>query len=88
MSKKMPLVLVEWDDAHGSGSWMSLNEVAAKATPLKCRSVGWLVTKKNGHHVLTTGLSGENSRVEVCGDGHMSIPNGMIRKVTVLRKNG
>lgn len=85
----MQLVLIEWIDAHGRDGWRALEDIQQSCRPLNCRSVGWLVAKKNGMTLLTPSLSGtDNNKIVTNGDGHMAIPNVCIKKITVLRKNG
>lgn len=84
---KRDLLLVEWVDSHSDRGWRSLDELEAYAHPLHCRSVGWLVARKNGTLVLAGGLSGErNGNIIVCGNSYMAIPLRCIVKTTVLRK--
>ena len=84
----MKLVLIKWEDAHGSDGWQPLSTIKKKAAPLMCRSVGWVVAKTRGHTVLTNARSNEHLGDAGDGNGHFTIPNACIRKVTVLRKNG
>ena len=89
MSKKMPLVLIEWIDAHSARGWQPIEQLKEECCEsLHVRTVGWQIAKKNGYTLLTSGISGENDGVVVNGNGHFSIPNVDIKKVTVLRKNG
>lgn len=82
-----PLLLVEWIDSHGGGTWTSLAELESDfATPCKCRTVGWLVAEKNGVIVLAASLSGESDPgIKLSGNGHMTIPKVAITKRTILR---
>ena len=50
--KQRKLVLVEWTDSHSGNGWQPLDEIANAAEPVYCRSVGWLVSRRNG----TTGI--------------------------------
>ena len=84
----MKLVLIEWEDAHSSNGWQKMSAIKANGVEtLPCRNVGWLVKKTKKQTVLTHALSDENLK-DSSGHGHFTIPNAMIRKVTVLRKNG
>ena len=84
----MKLVLIEWIDSHSLDSWAGIEELKGACSPLHCRSVGWLIAKKSGYTLLTTGLCGEKDNIIVKGRDHFAIPDCCIQKVTVLRKNG
>ncbi len=82
----MKLVLVEWIDVHAGRSWLSADELSKWCSPVHCRSVGWLLTKKNGHVTIVPHLAGEKNRdIVVFGRGDLTIPLKMILKMTVLR---
>lgn len=83
----MKLVLIEWWDSHSSRGWRPLSDIAKDCEPLACHSVGWLLSRKNGHTTIVPHLSAKDQRnVETCGSGHLTIPNKAIRKTTKLRK--
>ena len=85
--KRRSLLLVEWIDSHSGRGWRPLDEIAEDCKPLYCRSVGWLVSNRNGMTMLAPHISGErNETIHVCGTGDIAIPNKMIQKVTVLRR--
>lgn len=80
------LVLVEWADSHSGEGWRPLDEIAGAAEPIYCRSVGWLVSRRNGTTVLASSISGEGNRnVRLFGRGDIAIPNKAILKLTRLR---
>lgn len=82
----MKLLLVEWIDVHASNGWQSVDNLKESCAPLHCRSVGWLLHKKNGHVVIVPHLSGEkNGDIVVHGRGDLTIPEKAITKMTVLR---
>ena len=84
----MKLVLIEWEDAHSSSGWQKMSRIKENgAESLACRNVGWLVRKTKKQTVLTHALSDEQLD-DSSGHGHFTIPNAMIRKVTILRRNG
>lgn len=50
------LVLIEWEDSHGDGSWQQLDgEIEDRA--LICRSVGWLILDGERAKVVAPHLS-------------------------------
>jgi hypothetical protein len=80
------LVLVEWIDSHSGKDWQPLDEIAKAARPVRCRSVGWLVSQENQTTVLVAHLAGEGDgdlRTYGCGD--MAIPTGAIVRMVHLR---
>lgn len=80
------LVLIEWVDSHSGNGWQPLNEIADAAEPVYCRSVGWLVSERNGMTVLVSHISGErNGNVRLYGKGDIAIPKKAITRTTVLR---
>lgn len=84
----MRLVLIEWLDAHSGRGWQTMERLKNAAEPLYCRSVGWLVSDRNGCKVIVPHVSGEkNGTVSLTGCGDLTIPNKSIVKLTVLRKN-
>ncbi len=84
----MQLVLVEWVDSHSNHRWQSLDEHKRDCNPLNCRTVGWLLEKKNGHVVIVSSLAGEdNDEINTSATGDLTIPMSAITKLTVLRKN-
>jgi hypothetical protein len=84
----MKLVLIEWLDSHsGRGGWTDRNQFSGVATPLYCRSVGWLMENRKDCKVIVPHLAGEkNSGIVIQGCGDLTIPTAAITKVTVLRK--
>jgi hypothetical protein len=75
-----PLVLIEWEDSHHRSGWTTDN---ATASPLLCRSVGWLVAETKQAKVLSANITTEEN-MQRCGD--MTIPQRCIRQVTKLLK--
>lgn len=83
---KRKLVLVEWVDSHSGDRWQDLDKIEEDTGPLYCRSVGWLVARRNGTTVLVPHISGEkNGNIRLCGTGEMSIPDRAITKIRRLR---
>ena len=84
----MKLVMVEWLDSHSGRGWQPLHDIQDASVPLRCRSVGWLASERNGCKVLVPHVSGEgNEGIVRQGCGDLTIPNKSIVKLTVLRKN-
>lgn len=83
----MKLVLIEWIDSHSGRGWQPVRDLERAAEPLYCRSVGWLVSEKNGCKVIVPHLSGErNAGTMVHGTGDLAIPAKAILKMKVLRR--
>ena len=83
----MQLVEIEWVDSHGGDGWQSLDQIARHAKTVRCRSVGWLLSKAHGRKVIVPHLSGGDDDGTVpFGRGHLSIPDRAILKLRVLRK--
>jgi hypothetical protein len=86
MVSRRKLFLIEWVDSHSGDGWRPLDEIAGAAEPVYCRSVGWLVSRRNGTTVLVSHVSGEaNGNIRLFGKGDIAIPNRAIRKMTCLR---
>ena len=74
----MKLVLIEWDDAVSDQSgWKDLEKVR-KQRPERCKSVGFLVAHTKTHMTLAASIVNGHC------DGDVTIPTGMVRKVTEL----
>ena len=82
----MKLVLVDWVDSHSGRGWRNFDELKETATPLYCRSVGWLLTETKGCFVLVPHIYAEkNGAIVHQGCGDMTIPKRAVGKITVLR---
>lgn len=74
----MKLVLVEWLDAvTDDAGWKKIEDVA-KTRPPVCKSVGWILKDTKTHITIAATIHGADC------DGDVTIPRGMIRKVTEL----
>lgn len=83
----MKLVMIEWIDCHAGRGWQSIEDIRDGCEPVYCRSVGWLVSEKNGHKVIVPHLSGEkNGGIMIHGRGDLTIPTKAIQKMTVLKE--
>lgn len=85
----MKLVMIEWLDAHRlpGESWKRLSNLQENGAPLRCRSVGWLVSESDGGKVIVPHISGEQNECEPYGAGEISIPDGAVVNMIVLRKS-
>ena len=73
----LPIVLVEWDDAHMEGWW--IDGAPQAPTPTLVRSVGYLTHKTRQHIVLVQSLSdGQHGN-------RLQIPRGMVRSMKLLQ---
>jgi hypothetical protein len=80
------LVVVEWVDSHSGDGWQPLDKITQAAEPVYCRSVGWLVSRRNETTVLVSHISGErNGNLRLFGKGDISIPNRAIVKLSYLK---
>ena len=75
---KLPLLLIEWKDSHHRPGWTTDK---AEASPLVCRSVGWLVSETKEAKVLSPNVTSEDE-MQRCGD--MTIPQRCIRRIKRL----
>ena len=87
---KFPLVMIEWLDASNhSANWHWLDDLA-KSSPLKCHSVGWLISDKNGAKTLVAHISELEKEPkgldDFRGTGDMIIPDDMIQNMWILKE--
>lgn len=74
----MRLVLIEWLDAvTDDAGWKKISDVARIRPPV-CRSVGWILKETKSHITIAATIHGDDC------DGDVTIPRGMVRKVTEL----
>ena len=71
-TNELPLVLIEWVDAHGDGKWQELDGLDDRA--LLCRSVGWLVLDGENAKVVAPHMIEQEPGVPLQGCGLMTIP--------------
>ena len=83
----MRLVLIEWVDSYGCSSvWRKLDEIVA--SPLVCRSVGWIVQENPECKVIVPHMTQEiHEHVIRQGCGDMTIPSCAIIKIIDLIPN-
>jgi len=80
------IVLIEWVDSHSGKGWQMVEELEAKAEPLYCRSVGWLIKKTKDCMLISPHIAGEkNGNIMLQGCGDMVIPMKAIVKVKILK---
>ncbi|MCH8163721.1 MAG: hypothetical protein IIA99_06500 [Proteobacteria bacterium] len=84
----MKLVLIEWSDANANDEWTKLRALKEQCGPVPCKSVGWLVSEKNGYKMIVPHLAGDDRKgYDRHGCGDINIPEGVITKITVLRES-
>ncbi len=86
MSKRPPLVLVEWEDSYnGDHSWFDLDEMPKEPIPAILFTTGFLVRECKKRITLVMSYQcDDHDGVRACDV--FVIPKGCIRKRTVLRK--
>ncbi len=81
------IVLIEWMDSHSGRGWQDLDDLERKASPLYCRSVGWIIKETEECKVIVPHISGEeNGNILLQGCGDLVIPTRAIVKVTLLKE--
>lgn len=84
---KNKLVLIEWKDTHSGRGWADIDLIRSHSRPLYCRSVGWLVSEDGGCKVVVPHIYDEkNGEITIQGCGELTIPNGAISRMLVLRE--
>lgn len=81
-----PLVLIEWEDSHSSGSWQTL-DTEIEDRVLVCRSVGWLIVDGQCAKVLAPHLNQGEDGVPLQGCGVMTIPTAAVIRMVGLQRN-
>jgi hypothetical protein len=81
----MRLVLIEWEDSHGSGGWQNLG-VALDDRALVCRSVGWLVLDGKRAKVVAPHMNEQEPGVPLQGSGVITIPSRAVLRIVTLRE--
>ena len=79
-----PLVLVEWEDSHITGSWEGLDGFRDEC--LTCRSVGYLVHDGAVSKVIAPHVAAPDGVAQ--GAGFMTIPAGAVRRIVPLVEGG
>jgi len=77
--KKLPLILVEWDDSSIETDWIKEDE--AEPLPIRTFSVGWRL-KSDKLNLLIVSTRAAN---EKCTD-RLTIPLGSIRKISKVKE--
>lgn len=85
---KPNLVLVEWLDSHAGRGWQDMSRLEGPVSPLRCRSVGWLVSDAKDCKMIVPHIAGDADGELTQGSGDLAIPTRAIVKMTVLRKGG
>jgi len=81
--RKLPLIVVEWDDITTHSGWEYDDEDMSKHC-LACVSVGWKVKSSKGYLQISPVRSGwSGSRYSKCDDRQI-IPKGCIKSIRRL----
>ena len=81
------IVLIEWVDSHSGRGWQDFEDLQGKATPLYCRSVGWVIEETEECKLVVPHISGEkNGHIILQGCGDLVIPTRAIVKVVSLKE--
>ncbi len=78
--EKRKILCVDWDDAAHTDGWRHVERIA-KDTPIRCRTVGFVMSETADKLTLAQSLSLENST----GSEAMTIPKSLIRRRRRLR---
>jgi len=73
--RKLPLIIVEWDDITTNSGWKDEREDCTHRR-ITCTSVGWKVKSTRSHIVITPMRDGKGE----CDDRQI-IPRGCIRSI-------
>lgn len=82
------IVLVEWTDSHSTtkNRWDWFDSADERCHPMKIRTAGFLVSSANGHYLIASSLSAEDSPSLRTGcKGEIVIPKRCVTKLIVLR---
>lgn len=77
----MKLVCIEWLDAWTQGSgWRKVTKIKKDSEAPLVRSVGYVISETKDHVTLVSSIFAKKD----LGDGDVTIPRGMIKKITEL----
>lgn len=79
---KKKLIVVDWIDSHSNDGWESLEHKEKMCVPYPVRSVGWLIAKNDKHVTICSHIGFGASRA---GNGHMTIPEAAITKMSTIK---
>lgn len=86
IDRSLRLVLIEWEDSHGDGSWQQLDREIEDRV-LVCRSVGWLVLDGERAKVVAPHISKQDAGVPLQGSGVMTIPARAVLRIVGLEES-
>lgn len=72
--RKLPLIIVEWDDVSSYDGWRDTEE-SKTSKPFQARMVGWEISRNKDCLVLATAFSDDEC------NGRRVIPRGCIRNI-------
>ncbi len=78
--EKRKIICVDWDDAAHTDGWRHAERIA-EDTPLRCRTIGFVMSETKDKIVLAQNLSLE----QPTGSEAMTIPKSLIRRRRRLR---
>ena len=74
--RKLPLIVVEWDDVSSFGGWKTEKEALDEERPFVAKMVGWEIARNKEYITLATAFSDDDD----C-NGRRCIPRGCIRSI-------
>ena len=77
--KKLPLIIIEWDDVSSFGGWEITKDALEKEKPFRAKMVGWEIARNKGYITLATAFSDADD----C-NGRRCIPRGCIISIRRL----
>lgn len=83
MSKKYPLVIVEWDDANSCSGWRDKEDLDLwmASNEWQCRNVGWLVRETKDFYLIAARHAPNDGQYGLLE----RLPRKMVRKITRLK---
>ena len=88
MSKKCPLVLIEWEDSvQPQSSWQALADWKLSGVVV-IASVGWLIKDGKRVKALAPNMGGIDGKTCVQVSGVIHIPTRCVIRITKLNENG
>ena len=77
--RKLPLIIVEWDDVSSFGGWKTRGESLNEEKPFKARMVGWEIARNKNYITVATAFADDDD----C-NGRRCIPRGCITSIRRL----
>lgn len=84
--KKLPLVMVEWEDSASTDGWMPFDEAASEAHATVIFTVGWVAARAKGQiNLVSTIQPSEEDGTPLRACLLMSIPMKCVKRIVNLR---